>query len=68
MNYRVTTDFNAPFRVHAYFEESSPYKLELVVKVPLSLSKLKATYAKEITATFVDVKFAIPKNASSVGT
>lgn len=20
MNYRVTTDFNAPFRVHAYFE------------------------------------------------
>jgi AP-4 complex subunit mu-1 len=33
MNYRVTTDFNAPFRVHAYFEESNPYKLEFVVKV-----------------------------------
>lgn len=33
MNYRVTTDFNAPFRVHAFFEESNPYKLELVVKV-----------------------------------
>ena len=61
MNYRVTTDFNAPFRVHAFFEESNPYKLELVVK-------LKATFAKEITATFVNVKFVIPKAASSVGT
>jgi AP-4 complex subunit mu-1 len=30
--------------------------------------QLKATFAKEITATLVDIKFVIPKSASSVCT
>ena len=33
MNYRVTTDFAAPFKIFAYFEQVNPYKLELMLKV-----------------------------------
>lgn len=33
MNYRVTTDFNAPFRIFANFEEATAYKAHLIVKV-----------------------------------
>lgn len=33
MNYRLTNDFNAPFKIFAFFETESPYKLVLTVKV-----------------------------------
>jgi AP-4 complex subunit mu-1 len=33
MNYRITTDFNAPFKVFAFFENESPFKIILTVKV-----------------------------------
>jgi AP-4 complex subunit mu-1 len=33
MNYRVTGEFRAPFRVFPFLEESTPYKVELVLKV-----------------------------------
>lgn len=33
MNYRITTDFNAPFKVFAFFETETPFKLVLTVKV-----------------------------------
>jgi AP-4 complex subunit mu-1 len=37
MNYRITTDFNAPFKVFAFFETETPFKLVLTVKVKLDL-------------------------------
>jgi AP-4 complex subunit mu-1 len=33
MNYRITNDFSAPFKIFAFFENESPYKLILTVKV-----------------------------------
>lgn len=33
MNYRMTSEFRAPFRVFPILEETSPYKVELVLKV-----------------------------------
>lgn len=33
MNYRITNDFSAPFKVFAFFENETPYKLVLTVKV-----------------------------------
>lgn len=33
MNYRITTDFNAPFKIFSFFEVENPYKLVLTVKV-----------------------------------
>lgn len=36
MNYRVTGEFRAPFRVFPFLEETSPFKVELVVKVSIS--------------------------------
>lgn len=38
MNYRITTDFNAPFKVFAFFETENPYKLILTIKVYLSIN------------------------------
>ena len=33
MNYRITSEFRPPFRIFPVLEESSPYKIELVLKV-----------------------------------
>lgn len=33
MNYRITGDFRAPFKVYPAIEETGPYKLELVVMI-----------------------------------
>jgi AP-4 complex subunit mu-1 len=41
MNYRVTSDFTAPFRVFPFIEEVSNYKLELNLKI-------KACFPKEV--------------------
>lgn len=41
MNYRVTSDFSAPFRVFPFIEEVSNYKLELNLKI-------KACFPKEV--------------------
>jgi AP-4 complex subunit mu-1 len=40
MNYRITTDFNAPFKVFAFFENETPYKLVLTIKVKAPLFSL----------------------------
>lgn len=59
MNYRVTGDFTAPFRVFPFIDEVSPYKLELQLKI-------KACYPKEMNATYVIAKFSVPKSVSNV--
>eukprot|EP00823_Brevimastigomonas_motovehiculus_P009075 TRINITY_DN8755_c0_g1_i1.p1 TRINITY_DN8755_c0_g1~~TRINITY_DN8755_c0_g1_i1.p1 ORF type:complete len:449 (-),score=68.84 TRINITY_DN8755_c0_g1_i1:111-1457(-) len=33
MNYRVTGEFRAPFRIFPFFELVSPYKVELIIKI-----------------------------------
>ena len=59
MNYRITSDFQAPFRVYPIIDEVSPYKLELNLKI-------KACYPKDFVASFVLLKFAVPKATSNV--
>lgn len=59
MNYRITSDFIAPFKVFAFFETVNEYKVELTIK-------LKSVYPKNNAASFVVVKFNVPKKASSV--
>jgi AP-4 complex subunit mu-1 len=36
MNYRITTDFAAPFKIYPFFETESPYKLILKINVVIS--------------------------------
>lgn len=33
MNYRITSDFNAPFKIYPFFETESPYKVVLKINV-----------------------------------
>ena len=35
MNYRITADFNAPFKIFTFFETENPYKLVFNIKVVL---------------------------------
>mmetsp|Transcript_21717 Transcript_21717/g.42674 ORF Transcript_21717/g.42674 Transcript_21717/m.42674 type:complete len:450 (-) Transcript_21717:38-1387(-) len=37
MNYRVTSDFVAPFRIYPHIEENSPTQIEIVIKVRADL-------------------------------
>jgi AP-4 complex subunit mu-1 len=61
MNYRITGEFRAPFRIFPFLEEDSPYKLELVIKVRADLPD--ANYGGN-----VQISCAMPKTASSVST
>lgn len=35
MNYRITSDFSAPFKIYPFFETESPYKVVLKINVSL---------------------------------
>jgi len=59
MNYRVTSEFDPPFRFFTYIEEPSNYKLEVTLRI-------KATMPKEYSGNNVVVKFPVPKNISNV--
>ena len=59
MNYRITSDFSAPFKIFAFFETVNEYKVELTIK-------LKSMFPKNNFASFVVVKFNAPKQASSI--
>ncbi|KRW98870.1 Mu homology domain [Pseudocohnilembus persalinus] len=59
MNYRVTSDFQAPFRVFPFIEEVSNYKLELTLKI-------KACFPKEVTASYLNVSFPLPSQTANV--
>jgi AP-4 complex subunit mu-1 len=61
MNYRVTSDFQAPFRIFPFIDEVSNTKLELVLKV-------RAAYPKETYASHAILKFPVPKLTSNVYT
>lgn len=59
MNYRVTSDFQAPFRVFPFIDEVSNYKLEMTLKI-------RACFPKETCASYVIIKFPVPKLTSNV--
>lgn len=59
MNYRITSEFRAPFRVFPFLEETSPYKVELVLKVRADIPE--TNYGCNVV-----VKFPTPRNASTV--
>ena len=59
MNYRVTSDFQAPFRVFPFIDEVSNYKLEMTLKI-------RACFPKETCASYVVLKFPVPKLTSNV--
>lgn len=59
MNYRVTSEFRAPFRVFPTVEETSPFKVELVLKVRADIPE--ANYGSNVV-----IKFPVPRTASTV--
>jgi AP-4 complex subunit mu-1 len=61
MNYRITGEFRAPFRIFPFLEEVSPYKIELVIKARAEMPD--ANYGGNVQITC-----AMPKTASSVST
>jgi len=61
MNYRITGEFRAPFRIFPFLEESSPYKMELVIKA-------RADLPDQNYGGNVQISCAMPKTASSVST
>eukprot|EP00471_Norrisiella_sphaerica_P003912 CAMPEP_0184481626 /NCGR_PEP_ID=MMETSP0113_2-20130426/3182_1 /TAXON_ID=91329 /ORGANISM="Norrisiella sphaerica, Strain BC52" /LENGTH=440 /DNA_ID=CAMNT_0026860859 /DNA_START=32 /DNA_END=1354 /DNA_ORIENTATION=+ len=58
MNYRITNDFRVPFRIFPFFELSSPYKVELIVKI-------RADIPENNSGTNIVVQFPVPKSTSS---
>jgi len=58
MNYRITSDFRTPFRISPFFELSSPYKCELIVKI-------KADIPDHNYGGNVVVEIPVPKDTSS---
>jgi AP-4 complex subunit mu-1 len=59
MNYRVTGEFRAPFRIAPYFEFVSPYKVELIVKIRGDIPD------QNYASSFV-VSIPMPKGTSGV--
>ena len=59
MNYRITSEFRAPFRIFPTLEEQSPYKLELVLRV-------RADMPEKVHGANVVVRFPVPKTATTV--
>lgn len=57
MNYRINSDFPAPFRIFPYIEEINDFKLELELRI-------RATFAKSTIASYVIAKVPLPKNAT----
>ena len=59
MNYRLSGEFHAPFRVFPFVEETSQFQLEMVVKV-------RADIDKKNHGSNVVVKFHVPKSSGTV--
>ena len=61
LNYRVTADFRAPFRIFPTLEETGPYKLELVVLI-------RADIPEGNNGTNVQVRIPMPRASTGVTT
>lgn len=58
MNYRINTEFSAPFKIYTNIEENA-YKLELKIKV-------QANFTDKLFAGNVVIKFNVPKSTQNV--
>ena len=61
MNYRVTGDFNPPFRIFPFIEEPTNYRLEMTLRI-------KSVFPKEYVAGNMFIRFPVPRQTSSVHT
>lgn len=59
MNYRITSDFRAPFRLFPFVEETSPHKVEMLLKI-------RADIPDTNYGAGVVIRFPVPRNASTV--
>lgn len=59
MNYKINQNFLYPFKVYSFLSEVSNYKIEFVLKI-------SSTFNVDATASKVNIKFSVPKSASTV--
>lgn len=58
MNYRITSDFAPPFKFYTY-TETSPYKLEVKIRV-------QGNFSEKFSAANTSIKFNVPKSTQNV--
>jgi AP-4 complex subunit mu-1 len=59
MNYRINGEFPAPFRIYPFIDETSPFKLQLNLKV-------RSSFPPNHFATGVTIKFPVPRSSQGV--
>lgn len=59
MNYRITSEFQTPYKVFTFIDELSEYKLQFTIRV-------KATYPADHFSNSTIVKFSVPRTTTSV--
>ena len=61
MNYRITGEFQQPFRIYPFIEEISPFQVQVTIKV-------RSTFPADHQAKNVNIKFPVPAACASYGT
>jgi AP-4 complex subunit mu-1 len=61
MNYRITSEFRAPFKIFPFLEELSEHKMEMIVKV-------RADIPDTNYGANVRIEFPVPKATATVST
>ena len=59
MNYKISQNFLYPFKIYSFLSEVSSHKIEFLIKI-------NSTFNTDATASKVNVRFSVPKSASSV--
>eukprot|EP00931_Biecheleriopsis_adriatica_P007376 TRINITY_DN108666_c0_g1_i1.p1 TRINITY_DN108666_c0_g1~~TRINITY_DN108666_c0_g1_i1.p1 ORF type:complete len:445 (-),score=99.75 TRINITY_DN108666_c0_g1_i1:33-1367(-) len=59
MNYRITGDFRAPFKIFPYVEQQSPHKIEVTIK-------LRAEIPEQNYAGNLQISCMLPKSTANV--
>lgn len=59
LNYKITSDFRSPFRIFPFFELTTPFKVELVVKI-------RADIPEQNHGGNVLIQFPVPKSTQNV--
>lgn len=59
MNYRITGEFQTPFRIYTFIDEVNPFQLQMVLKV-------RATFPGDHYAKNTEIKFPVPKTTNSI--
>ncbi len=59
MNYRVTSEFDAPFKIHPYIEETSGFQVEMILRITADIPK--KNYGANVVVTM-----PVPTSATTV--